>query len=189
MAVKYCICAICHQKFDRNKIQAVVHGPRRYSHATCEPDNQNFVPMEVEEPKPKPPTKKEIKEQEPTKKETELAQLKDYINSLYGKKANWPIIMKQIKEYQKLGYTLSGIEKSLRYFYEVQKNNPEQSNGGIGIVAYCYAPAYQYYLDIYLSNQNNENKKINTEEKIYIIKPPKSRGLIKKLFSFGEEEG
>lgn len=183
MPAKYCICAICQQKFDRNKIQAVRHGSRRYSHSTCEPDNTDFVPME--EDKPKPPTKKEIKE----KKETELSHLKNYINSLYGSKANWPVIMRQIKEYQKIGYTLSGIEKSLKYFYEIQKNSPEQSNGGIGIVAYCYAAAYQYYLDIYLANQQNENKILNIEEKEYIIKPPKSRGLIKKLFSFGEEEG
>ena len=46
MAKKMCKCAICGIEFDRNAIQAVRHGARRYSHRTCEPNNTDLVPME-----------------------------------------------------------------------------------------------------------------------------------------------
>ena len=35
---KYCICKVCGVKFDREKIQAVFAGARRYAHQTCMPN-------------------------------------------------------------------------------------------------------------------------------------------------------
>ena len=37
---KYCICKVCGVKFDREKIQAVVAGARRYAHQTCMPNGE-----------------------------------------------------------------------------------------------------------------------------------------------------
>lgn len=179
MAKKMCICAICGESFDRNSIQAVRHNGRRYSHATCEPDNTDFVPMEV----PSTPIKKK-KEPKPKKVDPakeEMEKLKDYINHLYGDKANWAMIMKQIKSYQKeYNYTLNGILKSLMWFYEVKGNSPEEGRGGIGIVPYCYRDAYNYYYSIFIANQANQNKSLDVEIKEIVIPPPKARKFIRR---------
>ena len=82
MAKKMCKCAICGIEFDRNAIQAVRHGARRYSHQTCEPNNTDLVPMEGGANDP------------------ELKKLKDYIGTLFGENANWAMINKQIKKYK-----------------------------------------------------------------------------------------
>lgn len=111
-------CAICGEMFDRDSIQAVRHGARRYSHATCEPDNTDFVPLV------------KSKEQNP-----DYITLMNYINQLFGKKANYALINRQIKQYkEENGYSYSGMLKSLIYFFEVQHNGIEKSNGGIGIL-------------------------------------------------------
>lgn len=109
-------CSICGEQFDRDKIQAVRTGARRYAHQTCNPDGE-LVPL-AEKPK----------------EDKDLTKLKEYISKLYGDKANWHLIMKQIKDYQKeYNYSLSGILKSLIWFYEVKGNSLEKSNGGIGM--------------------------------------------------------
>lgn len=176
MAAHIVKCPYCSENFDTNKVPFIQIG-RRYAHQSCYDEAGGKITY----------LKKAQTKEKKEKGDSELDQLKSYINNLYGEKANWPMIMKQIKDYQKLGYTLSGIEKSLKYFYEIQHNNPEQSNGGIGIVAYTYSAAYQYYLDIYLTNQNNENKTLSSAVKEYIIKIPESKRLKRKLLPLGEE--
>ena len=164
------ICSICGQKFDRDKIQAVKHGARRYSHATCEPDNTDFVPL-VQKPE----------------EDSDLKKLKDYITKIYGNKANWPLITKQIKNYTKdKKYSLSGILKSLVWFYDVKHNSVDGSNGGIGIVEYCYQDAYNYYLALFIAQQANANKVLDNEIKEVTIAPPEMRGTKQKLIDFGE---
>ena len=164
------ICAICGKKFDRDSIQAVRHGARRYSHALCEPDNTDFVPL-VQKPEEDPDLKK----------------LKDYITKIYGNKANWPLITKQIKNYTKdKKYSLSGILKSLVWFYDVKHNSVDGSNGGIGIVEYCYQDAYNYYLALFIAQQANADKVLDNEIKEVTITPPEMRGTKQKLIDFGE---
>ncbi len=165
-------CAICGESFDTNQIQAVKHGARRYSHATCEPNNKDFIPMEV----------KEVKQED-----KDLANLKDYIKKLYGDKANWVLITKQIKDFQQnYNYTLSGILKSLVWFYEIKGNSPEKSNGGIGIVPFAYKDAYNYYYDLFVAQNTNVNKNviaITSKEREITIKPPE-RPIKKRFFNF-----
>ena len=158
------ICAICGEKFDRDSIQAVKVGARRYAHQTCKPDGE-LVPLVKKEEDP------------------DLIKLKDYINNLFGENANWALINRQIKKYtQENGYSLSGILKSLVYFYDVKKNPRDKSNNAIGIVPYCYQDAYNYYLGLYIAQQANENKTLNTEVKEITIKPPKVRNYLKRIF-------
>ena len=38
-------CIICGQSFDRDKVQAVRVGARRYAHQTCDPNNTNLEPL------------------------------------------------------------------------------------------------------------------------------------------------
>lgn len=160
-------CAICGNSFDTNSIQAVRHGARRYAHYECYPEGE-LVPMEVK-----------------VDKNSELNELKDYINKLYGKKANWAIITKQIKDYHKnYDYSYSGILKTLKYFYEVQNHSIEDSNGGIGIVPYTYDAAYDYYYKIYLGQQANQTAEIKREVAEVTVDLSASRKRKIKLFKF-----
>ena len=94
-------CSICGQMFNRDEVQAVKTSARRYAHATCDPNNTDFVPLVTIE-------------------DSDLIKLKDFINQLYGKNANWALINKQIRTFTTENhYSLSGILKSLVYFYQV----------------------------------------------------------------------
>lgn len=112
----YVICSKCGAKFDRDKVQAVKTGARRYAHASCDPDNKDFVPLAIK------------------KEDPDLTKLKDYINQKFGKSANWAQINRQIKIYTtENGYSLSGILKSLVYFYDIRGNPIDKSNGALGM--------------------------------------------------------
>lgn len=149
-------CSKCGKKFDRDKIQAVQTGARRYAHLTCDPDNSKLVPLEVKEQNP------------------DLIKLKEYITKTYGEKANWALINKQIKNFTtEKQYSLSGILKSLVYFYEVKGNSVSGSNGGIGIVEYCYQDAYNYFYSLFVAQQANKDKVFTQEIKEISFNPPK----------------
>jgi len=162
-------CPICGKTFDRDSEQAVKYGARRYAHQACYPEGE-LVPLgPVADP--------------------DMIKLKEYITNLYGDSANWALISKQIKKFQEENkYSLSGILKSLIFFYEVKHNPVEKSQGGIGIVPYCYQDAYNYYYALYLAQNNNKDKTIQNNVKEIIIKPPKRKKSIKKLFNLGEDE-
>ena len=169
----YVICSKCGLRFDRDKVQAVRTGSRRYAHATCDPSNTDFVPLL-------------IKEEDP-----ELVKLKDFINILYGKEANWALINKQIKQYTTENkYSYSGILKSLNYFYKVKGNSIDKSNGGIGIVPFTYQAAYDYYYSLFIAQNQNETKDVKTiVNKIKEITIPLPKIIIpKRFFNMDEDE-
>lgn len=166
------ICSVCGCKFDRDKLQAVKSGARRYAHYDCLPTGE-LVPL-PEKPKEDP----------------DLTKLKDYINEKYGKAANWQLIMHQIKVFTtENGYSLSGILKSLVYFYDIKHNSVEQSNGGIGIVPFCYQTAYDYYYSLFIAQNQNEGKDIKevTSRVREITIPLPKIEKKKRLFKFLEE--
>ena len=122
----YVICSKCGKRFDRDKIQAVRTGARRYAHYECEPTGE-IVPLPEKDP--------------------DLVQLEEYIDKLFGKSCNKALVNRQIKEYTtEKGYSYSGILKSLIWFYEVKGNSTEQSHGGIGIVPYIYEESSRYWI-------------------------------------------
>ena len=164
-----CKCAICGKEFDRNAIQAVRHGARRYSHWTCEP-NGELVPME--------------------KKDEDLQKLLEYINILFKGQQNQAKINQSIKKFHnEFGYSYSGIQKALYYFYEIKHNSIDKANGGISIVPFVYKDAYNYYYDLFMAQQRNENKKPFIERvREIIIKPPKVEKPV-KLFDLDKELG
>ena len=169
MAKKMCICKICGKQFDRNAEQAVIAGPRRYAHQKCLPTGK-LVPME----NPIDP---------------ELDKLNNYIINLLGKDYNAARVKKQIKDFKEQGMSYSGMLKSLIYFYEVKGNSKEKANGGIGIVPFVYKDAYNYYYDLFMAQQRNENKKPFIERvREIIIKPPKVEKSV-KLFDLDKELG
>ena len=141
----YVVCSVCGKKFNRDIVQAVKSGVRRYAHYECKPDGE-LIPL-LEKPKSE------------SKKDEDLTKLKNYIKELYGDRANWALINKQLKDFQsEYNYSLSGILKSLIWFYEIKGNNLEKSNGGIGIVPFAYQSARDYYYALWVAQQQNENK-------------------------------
>lgn len=102
-------------------------------------------------------------------------------------------IKKQIERYIKENnFSYSGIRRSLIYFYEVKQNSLEKSNDGIGIVPWIYQEAYQYYYNLWLAQQRNQNKNVEEYKAHTItisIAPPKRKIKKRKLFSFLDEEG
>ena len=165
-------CPKCGESFDTNLIQAVKISARRYGHATCYPDIKDFVPMEQSQQDP------------------DLIKLKNYIDKKYGDKAKWPLINRQIKIFTKdKGYSLSGILKSLVWFYDIKGNSIEGSNGGIGIAEYAYQDAYNYYYNLFIAQNQNKDKDIAhiiTKTKEITIPLPQIT-LNKRLFNLDDE--
>ena len=119
--------------------------------------------------------------------------LTDYIQQLYGNKANWALIMKQLKEYEKdKDYTYSGMKRTLQYVYEIKKMSIDDSNGGIGIIPFQYQEAYEYFYDIWVKKENIKNslspKILHPEEVIIKIKEPQLKPKKRKIFTFLDEE-
>ena len=159
-------CAVCKKEFDLNEIQGVKYNARRYAHLECYPQGE-LVPMEK---------KKE--------EDSDLKDLKDYISKVYGNKANWPIINKQIKKYTKENkFSVTGILKTLKYIYEIKKLDTDKSNGGIGLVEYLYQESYNYYLGLFITQQTTSASELNNISKEVEIKPLVSKGLRKKFFN------
>ena len=166
----YVICSVCGKRFDRDKIQAVKSGARRYAHQSCKPDGE-IVPL--------------------PQIDQDYTDLMECIKEIYKDEVNYALVKKQIKQYQEeYNYTLSGIKKSLIYFYKVKGNPIDKSKGGIGIVPFVYKDAYNYYYSLFVAQSQNENKnlqQITSKIKEIIIKPPKIKKKI-RLFNLGEEE-
>lgn len=162
-------CPICGKDFDRDKIPNRQMG-RRYAHIECWARKESMK----------------------TQDEKDRESLEEYIMNLFGLNVISPKIKKQIDTYHnEYNYTYTGIKKALIYQFEVKKGDLKQANGGIGIVPYVYDQARNYYYQIWLAQQRNENKVlidyIPKVVKICIDNPqrqPKKRDL----FSFLDEE-
>ena len=138
----YVKCPKCGETFDRDIIQAVKINGRRYGHAKCYPDNNNFVPL-VE------------------KKISEEQKIKNYAKSILKEQYVAARVNKQIKDFLAEGYTASGILKTLIYWYEIKHNDISKAMGGIGIVPYVYKQALDYYYNLYLAEMANVDKDID----------------------------
>ena len=138
----YVKCPKCEETFDRDIIQAVKINGRRYGHAKCYPDNNNFVPL-VE------------------KKISEEQKIKNYAKSILKEQYVAARVNKQIKDFLAEGYTASGILKTLIYWYEIKHNDISKAMGGIGIVPYVYKQALDYYYNLYLAEMANVDKDID----------------------------
>ena len=159
-------CIYCQQVFDRDKYPYIQVSSRRYAHPACaQAENK----------------KKQEEENDKEKFEKYVMNLLDetYINARVRKQMNT-----YIEDYN---YTYSGMLKALVYFYEVKGNSKAKANGGIGIIPYIYKDAYNYYLSIFLANDQNKNITFIQKVKEYIIKPPKKRGTKNKLLDWSED--
>ena len=157
------ICSYCQQKFDRDKEAFVQTGNRRYGHASCylreKAKSAELPELEISDPsdnvtciyckkqfnKSKEPFKvfsngkyahQSCFDLEQTRELTDQEKLEKYIMQLFGSDYVYARIKKQIQDYvTNHGYTYSGIQKALVYYYEVKGNKFDEgkAQGGIGI--------------------------------------------------------
>lgn len=167
----YVKCPKCGKKFNRDKVQAVLISNRRYGHASCYPDNTNFVPMANPEDK-------------------DLTALKDYAKNLLGNDYNPARVSAQIKKFHtQYDYSYSGMLKALHWFYDIKKNPIYKANGGLGIIPYIYQDAFNYFYNLYQAEQNLTNGlQYRKETKEIEIKSPRAKNKPHKLFSFLDDE-
>lgn len=108
-------------------------------------------------------------------------ELLDYIKKLYGNEISYPLITKQIKDLvDEYGYTLKGIELTLKYFYEIEGNSLAKSKG-IGIVPYAYEDAKSYYSKIIRIQKSFKNMDQENKIKKVSTSPEKKRRKRKKI--------
>lgn len=212
------ICTICQGRFDRDKVEYVQTGARRYAHAACAlrkaqaestpiPEVVNPLDSVICHYCKKPLNRKDedcvalgngkyahqaCVEIEDTRELTEAEKLDRYIMKLFNIDYVHQRIRRQINDYIKqYNYSYSGIRKSLTYFYEVKGNPIDKANGGIGIVPYIYQDAYRYYYSLWEAKQKNQSKDIESykPQEIIITVPAPQRNVKKrKLFTFLDEE-
>jgi hypothetical protein len=92
----------------------------------------------------------------------ERDRLGEYICYLFKLKKPGPRNYTLIKKYiEDNGYTYKGIFYSLKYFYEIKKNDIRKSNESIGIVPYVYDEAQKYFED--LENRKEKIKQVGVQ--------------------------
>ena len=84
------------------------------------------------------------------------AAVEDYLKRDLKISIDYPRFNSQWKKYvEKDGRKPKGIYFTLKYFYDIRKNSPEKSEGGIGIVSWIYEEAAEYW-----GKRNQEDKGI-----------------------------
>ncbi len=158
-----------------------------WCHKPIFPKQDNVMPM------PQIPNRyvhKKCNEEYP---KTDLEKLTLYIIQLFQLKDDYilPRYMKQISSYIKnYNFSYSGMLKALKYWYEIKKH-PIDLDRGVGIIPYVYKQAYDYYLALYLAEQENSKKNFNDyiPEDIEVkIIPPERKLQKRKLFVFLDQE-
>ena len=219
------ICSYCQQRFDRDKEAFVQTGGRRYGHASCylreKAKNTELPQLDIIDPsdnvtciyckKQFDKSKESFKvfsngkyahqscfELEQTRELTDQEKLEKYIMELFGTDYVYARIKKQIQNYvTNQGYTYSGIQKALVYYYEVKGNKFDEgkAQGGIGIVPYVYQHAYNYYYAIWEAQQKQEHISDAASIQEYIprtveikIPVPQRKERKRQLFTFLDEE-
>ena len=155
-------CLFCEERFDREKEPCVKIG-RRYAHKKC---------AEQEDPKL-------------VNDEQEKEQFYQIVKSIFGPHYNFVLINKQAKEYIKqYHYTWSGMAACLHWFYNINHNNPDDGNGGIGIIPYIYEQVKEYYKQIYEAQKRNKTTSIKREVLNFNIQSPRANWKPPQLIDF-----
>lgn len=163
-------CFVCGKSFDRDKEPAVQVTKRRYAHKACA-ENNGAQTIQQEKVK---------------------AEFFQYLEKLFGKGYDYVVNSKLAESYiTDYGFTYSGMQKALYYFYEVLHNDISQAEGRIGIIPYTYEQAYRYFYDIWEKQQINKEKNVaDYIPKKIIVSIPEPQRQVKrpKVFTFLDEE-
>lgn len=151
-------CLKCGLEFDIDKTPYVVifQGQRkRYAHEVC--------PIKEED---LPPEQKQANEKDA---------FFQTIKSIYGAEYNYMMINKQAESYiQQYGYTWSGMRACLHWFYEINHGSLEEGHGGVGIIPFIYDTVRDYYTELYKTQRNNKNKKLEIQTIEFNIQSPRA---------------
>lgn len=164
-------CKYCDRYFDNKKEPYVLVSSRRYAHEVCHKKYLDSL----------------------TEQEKEEISFFKYVKNLFKEDYNYVVTKKLAKRYiTENHYTYSGMEKTLKWFYEVQGNSTERSNGTIGIIPYCYTDARDYYYGLYLAKVANQEKDLTQYKKAKVkeikIKSPKIKEKPIKLFDMEDSD-
>ena len=194
------ICKCCGEKFDRDTEPFAQVGSRRYAHAKCVPtgtaiiDPHNTVLCKYCGKEMDIKTAVKITtgcyaHAECISELTDSEKLDQYIMQIYETNYVPPGIKKQINQFVKdYRFSYTGILKSLKYFYEVQKKPFDKKMQSIGIVPYVYQNAYNYYYTLWLASQQDKTAIKKPTVVNITINRPKRKEMKSKLFTFLEEE-
>lgn len=117
---------------------------------------------------------------------TDKQDLYKTINRIFGLKAPGPANMQLIKKYAEQGYTFRGMNRALKYFYDIKQRTTTQAEERIGIIPYVYQEAQQYFLqqDLEMEKREQNAQNISQKEKQYhlvdIEKIPTTREILFK---------
>lgn len=128
-------CRLCKKRFDTEKEETVLIGKKSYYHKTCYDKWLNG----------KDNIKTELNE------DFWKEALIDYLYRDVGMSSmNFEKINSQWKHFLRgdRHMTPKGIYFAIRYFYEIQKAQPDKAMGGIGIVPSIYKESAQYWTDL-----------------------------------------
>ena len=157
-------CLICNEYFDREKVPCVQIG-RRYAHKKCTEGNQ--------------------------KQTTTYQEREDfwaYIKKIYGPNYNFQLINKQATEYiEAYKLSWSDIKNTLRWFYEI-KGGDITKGEGIGILPFIYEKANEYYKQLALTREKNEQIKLRQPVINIRIKSPRAWKRPPRQFDWGDDE-
>lgn len=168
MATHWVKCRICGKEFDANAEPFVLVATRRYAHKSCYDKQQ------------------EEKEKEVLDEEA----LDKYIKKIFHLEYVPTHMKRQINDYKtNYGYSYSGILKTLIWWFDIQKNSIEAAHNSLGIVPYVYKDAYQYYYNLYLSQNINKDKNFDKikNPKVVIIEAAAPTKTYKKTKMFNLE--
>lgn len=141
-------CPRCKELFYREDCLDCVHDGHRYWHKECYDKKQEY--------------------------DNYYNMIHDYCKKKYKNKYYKSRIDTQIKELLDDGKTISGIYRTLVYWYDVKGGEVEKSYGSIRIVNYIYDEAMDYYKNkLLLEQQQAELLKnpYNSETITYYISP------------------
>lgn len=163
-------CVYCKMKFDRDKEETVEVSNLRYAHKECAEKMENK------------------KDQE----EKDYRDLEEYIMKLFGEPYVNAKIRKQIRDFRKeYNYSFSGMQKALIWWFDIKGNSIEQANGGIGIIPFIYNDAYNYYYSLWLAEENNTTKNLESYQPVVeeiVIASPRVYNPPPRLFDLDETE-
>lgn len=120
------ICRICKEKINKEKDDWIMPSNLYYYHRKCYEDWKASTPV----------TDREYK-----------SFIYDFISRDLKVSYDYHMIEAQINKFVKENKcTIKGIFFTLKYFYEVKKNDWDKGHGGIGIVPFVYNEACNYWI-------------------------------------------
>ena len=133
-------CLYCGETFDADKEPFIKPRANRYAHEKC----ANGATAQ------QAAAANDIKKGLVVDSEKEAYnELKDYLNTLFKGKINWPLAISKMQALRLQNYTYSGMRKALQWWYEIKKNSPQDVKSPLGIIPYIYEDAYKYYEAIF----------------------------------------